>query len=194
MIKLVNDLLNAARIEEGRFGYEFQNINFDAFLENITKNYSDMARQKSMEVRFENKKGKTVVIYGDQERLALAVNNLLENAIKYTKAGGKVAVTLEQKGDYALISISDTGVGIPVSEQKRVFSKFFRASNVIRMETEGTGLGLFIVRNIIKRHGGDIYFTSKEGDGSNFTFTIPIKKELVPREEAPTLEEFLETI
>lgn len=194
MIKLVNDLLNAARIEEGRFGYEFQDIDLGEFLNTIVKNYSDIARQRSVGLKFANAAGKLPLIYGDAEKLALALNNLLDNAIKYTVAGGTALVGLELKGDYASVSISDTGVGIPVAEQRRVFSKFFRASNVIRMETEGTGLGLFIVRNIIRRHGGDIQFVSKEGQGSKFVLTLPIKKELVPKEETPPLEEFLETI
>ena len=194
MIKLVNDLLSAARIEEGRFGYDFKDINLDEFLETIIKNYSEIVKRKSINFKFEKIDGALPLVYADPEKLSLAFNNLLDNAIKYTPAGGKILIKLEKKGNYALVSITDTGVGIPDSEQTRVFSKFFRASNVMRMETEGTGLGLFIVHNIIKRHGGDIHFTSHESLGSTFTFTLPLKKELVPKEEAAPLEEFLETI
>ncbi|QQG42677.1 MAG: PAS domain-containing protein [Candidatus Giovannonibacteria bacterium] len=194
MIKLVNDLLNAARIEEGKFGYDFKEIDLDKFLESAIRGYIDLAKRKSVNLKFEKIDGALPQIYADSEKLSLAINNLLDNAIKYTAAGGEVLVRIEKASNYAVISISDTGVGIPLSEQKRVFSKFFRASNVIKMETEGTGLGLFIVRNIIKRHGGDTTFNSKENGGTVFTFTLPLKKELVPAEESPPLEEFLETI
>lgn len=194
MIKLVNDLLSAARIEEGKFGYDFDEIDLDKFVGDAVQNYADTAKRKSVNLKFEKVDGALPQIYADPEKLSLAVNNLLDNAVKYTAAGGVVSVKLERKNNYAVISVSDTGAGIPVEEQKRVFSKFFRASNVIKMETEGTGLGLFIVHNIIKRHGGDIAFSSKEGGGTVFTFTLPLKKELVPAEETQPLEEFLETI
>lgn len=194
MIKLVNDLLNAARIEEGRFGYDFKDMDLEVFLESLISNYREVAKSKSLNLIF-NKKAKNLPrIYADSEKLSLALSNLLDNALKYTPAGGSVALEISSQGNYVLISLSDTGVGIPPAEQQRVFSKFFRASNVIRLETEGTGLGLFIVKNIIKRHGGDIHFSSKEGTGSSFTVTLPLKKELVPQEESPALKEFLETI
>ncbi len=194
MIKLVSDLLNAARIEEGRFGYDFKDMDLEDFLGSLIGNYREVAKGKSLNLIF-NKKAKNLPrIYADPEKLSLALNNLLDNALKYTPAGGSVTLQLGSQGNYALISISDTGVGIPSTEQQRVFSKFFRASNVIRLETEGTGLGLFIVKNIIRRHGGEISFSSKEGAGTVFSVTLPLKKELVPQEESPVLKEFLETI
>lgn len=194
MIKLVNDLLNAARIEEGRFGYDFKEMNLEVFLESICQNLSSFASSKSVNLKFEKKVNVFPSIYADSEKLSLALENLLNNAIKYTPAAGAVTLALSKDGDYAIIKISDTGVGIPLAEQKRIFSKFFRASNVIRMETEGTGLGLFIVKNIIKRHGGEISFVSEANKGTVFTVKLPLKKELVPEAETPALEEFLESI
>ena len=194
MIKLVNDLLNAARIEEGKFGYDFKDMDLETFLESLVNHYQEAAKSKSLILIFNKKTKNLPHIYADSEKLSLALNNLLDNALKYTLAGGSVTLELGSQGNYALISLSDTGVGIPPAEQQRVFSKFFRASNVIRLETEGTGLGLFIVKNIIKRHGGDINFSSKESKGSSFMVTLPLKKELVPQEESPALKEFLETI
>ena len=194
MIKLVNDLLSAARIEEGRFGYEFAEVNLSEFLENAIAGYADIAQRKEITFSFKDKAGKLSPIYADAEKLSLAFNNLLDNAVKYTAGSGKIAVTLSREGNFATVSVADTGVGIPTEENKRVFSKFFRASNVIRMETEGTGLGLFIAKNIIRRHGGDISFVSKVGNGTTFTLALPLKKELVPKEEKPELEEFLGSV
>lgn len=194
MIKLVNDLLSAARIEEGRFGYEFTDMDIGEFLDVAIVGYADLVKRRGIELKLEKIQEKLQPIYGDAEKLSLALNNLLDNAVKYTPPGGAVTIKLDKKENFILISISDNGVGIPAEEQKRVFSKFFRASNVIKMETEGTGLGLFIVRNIIKRHGGDINFSSSVGKGTIFTFTLPTKKELVPKEEKPELEEFLGSV
>ncbi len=109
----------------------------------------------------------------DVEKVKLAIQNLFENAIHYTPSGGKILISLESKDKQVQFSIKDTGIGIPEDQQHRVFSKFFRASNVLRKETEGTGLGLFIAKNIIEAHNGKIWFESKEDKGSTFYFTIP---------------------
>src|SRR3989344_2571259 len=158
MIKLVNDLLNAARIEEGRFGYDFSEVDLKALLGSIAESFASLAEARKVSLKFEKLPETLPKIYADPEKLNLALSNLLDNAIKYTSAGGSVTLRLKRKGDWAEISVAETGVGIPETDKRRVFSKFFRASNVIRMETSGTGLGLFIAQNIIRRHGGAIKF------------------------------------
>lgn len=193
MIKLVNDLLNAARIEEGRFGYDFKEMDLGVFVKEIFTNYSTAAKSKALIYTFEPSSEEIPRIYGDQEKLSLALTNIIENAIKYTQRGGNVSVSLKKEGDFAKITVSDNGIVVPDAEKGRVFSKFFRASNVMRLETEGTGLGLFISYNIIKRHGGVLAFDSKEGD-TRFTLTFPLRKEDVPQQEVPELNEFLESI
>lgn len=193
MIRLVNDLLNAARIEEGRFGYEFKEIDLESFVKETVANYDSAAKSKSIDLRLEEIQGDFRAVFADQEKLSLALTNILDNAIKYTPKEGIVRVSMKKKDDFAEITVFDNGLGIPEPEKQKVFSKFFRASNVLRMETEGTGLGLFITYNIIKRHGGDVTFDSKEG-ATSFKFTIPLKRERIPSEEIPQLKEFLETI
>jgi len=111
------------------------------------------------------------------EKMRLAVQNLLDNAIRYTSPGGWVTISLKHSKKEIEFSIKDSGVGVPKDQQKRVFSRFFRGTNVMRMETEGTGLGLYIVKNIIEAHGGKIWFESEEGKGTTFYFTLPIKQE-----------------
>ena len=91
------------------------------------------------------------------------------------------------------ITVFDNGIDVPEAEKSRVFSKFFRASNVVRLETEGTGLGLFISYNIIKRHGGNLTFDSGK-DGTFFMFTLPLRQQDMPLQEVPELNEFLESI
>jgi signal transduction histidine kinase len=189
MIKLVNDLLNAARIEEGKFGYEFKEIDLVSFFEKLIDGYKLEAKRRGLDLLFVKEIDNLLDAYVDEERLTLAINNLLDNAVKYTEPGGKIKLKLGKSGNFAEIEISDNGVGIPNKEIKRVFSKFFRASNVTRLETDGTGLGLFIVRNIVKRHGGEISFVSEEKKGTTFTITLPLLKELVPKEEKKTFNE-----
>jgi len=194
MIKLVNDLLDAARIEEGRFGYEFIEIDYLDFIAKLIKNYELVSKEKKISINLFPVKDLIPTIYADRERLLLAFSNIIENALRYTNAAGKVDIDISLEKDYVKTVISDTGVGIPKEEQKRVFSKFFRASNAIRLETEGTGLGLFIVRNIIRRHGGEVTFVSKEGKGTAFTILLPIKRELIPMREGRAVEEYSEGI
>jgi len=113
------------------------------------------------------------VVKVDIEKITLVIKNLIENAIHYTPSGGEITVRVERQDKEVLFSVQDTGVGIPKDQQKRVFTRFFRGANVIKMETEGTGLGLFISKNIVEAHGGKIWFKSKENKGSTFFFTLP---------------------
>ena len=194
MIKLVNDLLDAARIEEGGFGYEFTEIDYLDFLSKLIKNYELTSKEKKISITFLPAKDLIPPIYADRDRLSLVISNLIENSLHYTKEEGKININVSLEKNYVQTVISDTGAGIPSGEQSRVFSKFFRASNAIKLETEGTGLGLFIARNIIKRHGGEITFVSEEGKGTTFTILLPIRRELIPKKESPIVEEFLEGI
>ena len=93
---------------------------------------------------------------------------------------------LEDK-PFALVSVKDTGIGIPEDEQSKIFEKFFRARNAVKYQAEGIGLGLYITKNIIERHGGKIWFESIEDRGTTFYFTLPLKKELIPPKELPVI-------
>ena len=112
----------------------------------------------------------------DKEKIAICVQNLLTNAIIYNKPKGKVTVSVkyDKKKKEVLIKVKDNGMGIPATQQKRIFSKFYRASSAIKKETSGSGLGLYITKNIIEAHNGEIWFKSKEGKGSTFYFILPI--------------------
>jgi len=122
----------------------------------------------------------------DKEKMELAVQNLLENAAKYTPEGGSILISIEKHEAEVVFKIKDTGVGIPESEHERIFTKFFRGDNVIKMETEGSGLGLYTTRNIIDAHRGKIWFESTEGKGTTFYFSIPFAKQAQNEENAPS--------
>jgi len=178
MIALINDLLNVTRIEEGRYLYKPILTDIEDLINSIVNSHKERAKERNLILEFRKPQKKLPKVMLDVEKMSIAIINLLNNAIRYTPSGsgGKVTISLRQAKKGIEFSIKDTGVGIPKAQQKRVFTKFFRGVNVIKMETEGTGLGLFIAKNIIEAHKGKIWFESKEGRGTTFYFTIPLKR------------------
>ncbi len=176
MISLINDLLNVTRIEEGRYLYKLVLSDLREIVQSLVEQYKDEIKKKGLKLKFKKPKKKLPKILIDVEKINLVVQNLLDNAVRYNNAGGEIKISLGAKNKEIEFIIEDTGVGIPKKQQKRIFSKFFRAANVMRMDTTGSGLGLFIVKNIIEAHKGRIWFESKEGKGATFHFTLPIHK------------------
>jgi len=178
MINLINDLLNVSRIEEGRYIYKPVLTNIENEVQFVLDSYKEEIDRKQIKFEFKKPKEKPPKVKVDVEKIRLAISNLLDNAIRYTLPGGRVILSLNRLSKEIEFSIKDTGVGIPEDQEGRVFTKFFRGINVIRMETEGSGLGLFITKNIIEAHGGKIWFETQEGKGTTFYFTLPTKEEL----------------
>jgi len=176
MITLVNNLLNITRIEEGRYIYKPVTVDLKNLVQGLIDLYKEKAKKEKIEIEFNCPKkrlGKTSI---DIEKIKIALTNLLNNAIRYTAPGGKIIVSLSQTSKEIKFSIQDTGIGIPENQYKRVFTKFFRGTNAIRKETEGTGLGLYIAKNVVEAHKGKIWFDSKENTGTTFYVTLPIVK------------------
>jgi PAS domain S-box-containing protein len=172
MINLINDLLNVTRIEEGRFLYKPVLADIVPICQSVIDSYKDEIEKRNLKFKFKKPK-ELPKVRVDIEKISLAIQNLLENAIRYNKFGGEIEMVLKEKEKEIEFSIKDTGIGIPKDQQNRVFTKFFRGSNAMKMETEGSGLGLFITKNIIEAHGGRIWFESEEGKGTTFYFTLP---------------------
>lgn len=182
MIRLVNDFLDISRIEEGRFGFQFSRVRIADIAQKAVTDASlqSQAAQVSVELASQVKADLTCI--ADEERLLTAMANLLDNAIRYNHPGGVVTVTVTEENGVIEVRIADTGIGIPKDEQAKIFARFYRASNALRHQTEGSGLGLYIVQNIIRRHGGDISFESEEGKGTTVLFTIPVQGDSVKQE------------
>jgi len=175
MIFLVNDLLNVARIEEGKIISKQALLDVLEVIQVTLLDFWEKEKAKKIKIIFKPSKEKLPKIFADEEGLKLVIQNLIANAIQYTNVGGLVTISAFKKDHDVTVSVQDNGIGIPEHGQARVFTKFFRAENALRMETQGSGLGLFIAKNIVEGHGGRIWFESKEGQGTTFYFTLPIK-------------------
>ena len=176
MISLINDLLNVTRIEEGKYLFKLEAVSVEEIIQPLIITYEEEAKRRKITLSFNKPKTKTPAIEVDKEKIGLAIENLINNAIRYTLPPGKVTVDLKCDKKGLEVSVKDSGVGVPKDQEDRIFTKFFRAANVIRMETEGSGLGLFITKNIVEAHGGKIWFESKEGEGTTFYISLPLKK------------------
>jgi len=185
LLKVVEDLLNVSKIEEGRFGYNFQNFDLVKFLSSLLSQAEIIGKQYNVAIYFDPGQETSLNVYGDPTNLGMAISNLLDNAIKYNTANGQVTVSLSKIKDkpYVQVSVKDTGLGIPPEDIKKLFGKFFRSSNALTKETTGSGLGLYITRNIIRRHGGEIRVESELNRGTTFYFTLPTDQSLVPQKE-----------
>ena len=182
MIQLVNDLLDVSRIEEERFGYNFSLESFEDVVKKVAGSFSVQIQEKKLQFSFEYPRDALPKVSVDRGKLEMAVQNLIDNAVKYTSSDGKIKVYLKETSpDYLAVFVEDTGIGIPKNQQHRIFSKFFRADNAIRFETEGSGLGLYIAQNIVTSHKGKINFKSEENKGSVFYFSLPINPKLMPK-------------
>lgn len=173
MIGLVNDLLNIAKIEEGKYVFRSSNMRLENLVSRVIQLSKDRVHQRRIDVSTEFAKPLSKPVMGDPEKIQLVIQNLVDNAIKYTKEGGFVKVRVHDRPREAEVQVQDNGLGIPHHQQDLVFEKFFRGKNIRTVETEGTGLGLFLAKNIVQAHKGKIWFESKEGKGTTFHFTIP---------------------
>lgn len=174
MIKLVNDLIDIDRMGDTYMGYNFESVPLGGLIAKLVNGFSFVAKQKKIALEFFASAEPMPDAKVDPSKLELVLNNLIDNALGYTPAGGTIKVFLEKMGNYAKVSVKDSGIGIPKEEAGNLFTRFFRAKNAVRVKTEGTGLGLYIAKNIIEAHGGKIWIESEEGKGATFFFTVPL--------------------
>ena len=168
---LVNDLLDISRLESGRLQVVIAPVKVGALTRAIVDEAQPLVRDKGHRVDVTTADERT--IEADEQLLRQAMGNLLSNAIKYTPSGGTIRVAVTQDNGFVQWTVTDSGIGIPKTSQARLFEKFYRAENALAAETEGTGLGLHLVRLIVDQFGGQVWCESDEGKGATFGFALP---------------------
>jgi signal transduction histidine kinase len=172
LTQLVDNLLTLARLESPNFTLDRAPLNFGALLEDAILQLSDLAEKRQLALSLELSPG-LPRIDGDRARLKQVVLNLLDNALKYTPAGGSVTVTVRAEASRLVCAVQDTGEGISPDDLPYIFDKLYRARRAKGRPVEGSGLGLTIAQQIVRAHGGDLTVQSELGSGSTFTLTLP---------------------
>ncbi len=173
LARLTEDLLKLARIEAGQLDLEFQPVSLYGLVEMCVETalVKTEPRQLALEVHLP---ADLPDVRGDANRLREVLQNLLDNAAQYTPSGGRIEVSALRTGQQVVITVADTGIGIPQAEQARIFERFYRVDAARSREAGGTGLGLSIARHIVEAHGGRIWVDSTVGEGSRFHFSLPL--------------------
>ncbi len=178
MLLLVNDLLSLTRMADGDTPFDYADCDIDALIKEVIDEITPNAKKKSIRILKEFPTQPLPHIQCDEKKIRFVISNLIDNAVKYTPSAGTITVTArtEENNRNILISVADTGIGIPEEEMDKLFTKFYRASNANSSSKIGTGLGLYIARNIVDRHYGRIWVESEQHKGSTFFVSLPIKQ------------------
>lgn len=172
MTNIINDLLSMVKLEKNTAEMNITNISINALIEQLLKRLRPIAAERNIELVYES--FRPIMADVDEVKLSIALNNLIENAIKYNYDNGWVRVTLNADHKFFYVKIEDSGVGIPEDLHDKIFDRFYRVDKARSRETGGTGLGLSLTRNIVLLHRGSIKLHSKEKEGSTFTVRIPL--------------------
>ncbi len=169
--KLVDDILDISKLESGAMKFAMSHISLNPILASIVKELQSGAAAKKIRLELRTTK-ESPIVFADQKRLAQVLDNLIGNAIKFTDHG-TIHVAAERKKGQAIVSVTDTGIGIPKSAMPKLFTKFYQVDSAANRKAGGTGLGLAITKEIVEAHGGKIWIKSRLGRGSAFSFSIP---------------------
>lgn len=185
LLRRIEDLLNIAKMEDGQFGYRFEDMDVAEFVTKVLGDVLPAAKKTGVKIYFDRPQTPLPRVMIDPKRLSLAVDNLLENAIRYNVENGEVIVKVDAMPGkpFLVVSVKDTGIGIPPESVEKLFTKFYRADNALKLQTEGSGLGLYIAKSIITAHGGDIWVQSELNRGTTISFALPTDPNLIPRHE-----------
>jgi signal transduction histidine kinase len=174
LVRLVEDLLKVARSDAGKIYIDISPIDISEPVKYAIEELEPLASKKSIEIVYDASFSASQVL-ANSDRIKEVMENFVSNAIKYTPKGGVIRVYHEERGEELVTNVEDSGYGIPKKYHDKVFGKFFRAPSKNVREIEGTGLGLFIVKQLIEKMNGKVWFKSKEGKGSTFSFSLPIE-------------------
>ena len=174
MVLLVNEMLSLNHTEDSSITYTMRKEEIVSLIDETIFDFHGESFKKGIELIFLRPENSEIFTEYDKEKIRVVLQNLIENSIKYSTTGDRVFVGLKKNGDEVEISIKDTGIGIPATEQPKIFEKFYRATNAKEKEEIGSGLGLYTIKQIVEHHKGKIWFESEPEKGSTFYFTLPI--------------------
>lgn len=173
MIALINDFLSASKLEMGTYATTKETVVLSELFSSVADEFMDKITQKHLVLERQETPA-AVAITTDPRLLHIIVSNLVSNAVKYLHAEGTINLSYEMQGSTVLLVVADNGIGIPEAELDKLFTKFYRASNAESHQTEGTGLGLYIVKQSVELLGGQISVASKENEGARFVVSLPV--------------------
>ncbi|MGH9733976.1 MAG: ATP-binding protein [Candidatus Acidiferrales bacterium] len=174
LARLTEDLLELSKIEAGKMPIDLQSVDVTELIAPAVELAQNVAANKGVSVNFTIPPAGFAMVRGDAVLLREVLRNLLDNAVQYTPSNGRIEVSAKRNGSFAIITVSDSGIGIPQSEHHRIFERFYRVDAARSREEGGTGLGLAIAKHIIEAHGGQIWLDSEIGSGSKFHFSVPL--------------------
>lgn len=174
MLTLVNEMLSLNHTDATSLTYNFEEVDIVKLIDETLFDFSSEAFKKGIETIFLKPENPIKSITCDKEKIRVVIQNLIENAIKYSSSGDKVLLSIHENETGVEVSVKDKGIGIPASEQDQIFGKFYRATNAKVKDSIGSGLGLYTTKHIIERHGGKISFNSTEEVGTSFIFSLPL--------------------
>ena len=180
MVALIEDFLNLSRLQTGRFSIDRQPVNLAEIVREEVTSLRSTAANRSLKIQTIIAKDIPEKLLADNGKIRQVIMNLIDNAIYYSRPEKSIQVRLSREGNFIRYTVHDKGIGVPKSEQSRLFTRFYRAQNARKQRPDGTGVGLYLAKRVIDEHGGDMIFRSVEGEGSTFGFTMPI--ELPPEE------------
>lgn len=191
LTQLINNILDFSKIESDRKSYHFERANLEEVIAATLKTFDAQLKQHNISIRFERPPAPLPPALIDTDAVAQAFMNLLDNAVKYSGSAKEIEVQINRRDNFATISVTDHGIGIPREEHNKIFEKFYRVSTGLVHDVKGSGLGLSLVKHIAKAHGGRVLVESAPGRGSCFTLYLPIEAGLSDRTEntpaTPTL-------
>lgn len=174
LVTIVGTLLDISAIESGKYKYELTQVDMNTLVANVGKDFQKQSGERGLTLVFEPGAG-IPPVRADRERITWVLDNLVDNAIRYTPQGGKITLGTSLGADRVFVTVRDMGIGISPRDSANIFERFFRAGNAVAKENQGNGLGLYIARTIATDHGGDLSFRSNtDGPGTTFTLSLPV--------------------
>ena len=174
LVAIISTLLDITAIESGKYNYHFESVQIENVLEHLSHEFAEIAQARSVSLVFMRGSAPIPPVKADAERVKWILNNLIENAVRYTPARGTIQLFVETGFGKVYVKVRDTGIGIKDEDRGNIFERFYRASNAVEKENAGNGLGLYIARTIARDHGGELSFESNPG-GTGTTFTLTLQ-------------------